>query len=201
MREKRRERRRRGLAWLEVEAGEDVDEVAPHQVGGAIGGAGGDRIDQRMVRVALAGRVAPPPIERDDQRGTRDQFADEAGEDRLLGEIGHHIVEGRRQADGAALVARRDRRIFAAEMATKPGGIFRRGAAGGERRYPRLDQRARLEDLPRLGGGRLGDLGAAIGGDRHQPLMGERLQRRAHDGAARAIDGADLVFRQPRSGR
>ena len=52
---------------------------------------GGDRVDQRVVGVALAGRVAPPPVERDDQRGTRDQLADEAGEDRLVGEIGDHV--------------------------------------------------------------------------------------------------------------
>src|SRR5579859_7081131 len=71
------------LAWTQVEAGEDVDEVAAHEVGGALARRRGYRLDQLMVGVALADGVAAMPIEGDYQRRSRHQLADEAGKDRL----------------------------------------------------------------------------------------------------------------------
>ena len=73
--------------------------------------------------------------------------------------------------------------------------------AGGERRGPRLEQRADLEHLPRLLHRRMRDLRAAIGLDHDDALMGERLQGGAHDGPARAEGGADLVLGKPRPRR
>jgi len=50
-----------GLPRTEVEAGEDVDEVAAHEVGGAFPRRRGDRLDQLVVGMALASGIAAMP--------------------------------------------------------------------------------------------------------------------------------------------
>ena len=60
----------------------------------------------------------------------------------------------------------------------------------------RLQQGAGLEHFAGLAHGGLGDKGAAIAPQLHQPVMGQALQRRAHGGAADAVDLAQLVLAQ-----
>ncbi len=64
-----------------------------HQGRGILAPVRLNRIDQRMMRVALAGRLAPFPIERNDERGTRQQIADETRQDRVSRNLGQMRVK------------------------------------------------------------------------------------------------------------
>lgn len=61
---------------LEIEARQKIKNMGLHQGRSVVAPVLFDGIDQRVMRVALAGRLAPFPIERNDERGTRQQIAD-----------------------------------------------------------------------------------------------------------------------------
>ena len=101
-------------------------------------------------------------------------------------------------------VGRSPRRIAScssSRMARRRGDVagpdLARDLAGDRR----LDQFAALEYVVSVGDRRRRDEGAAIARDRHDMIMGERLQSAAHDGAADAEHRAELLFGEFRARR
>ena len=116
----------------QVEAGENIDQMAPHQIAGTLAGAGTDGSDQLVMSVAFADGVAPPPVERHHQRGARGQFAHEGLEDRLAGNFGDGIMEGGGERNGAALFVGGKGRVFLGKVAVETRHVGRPRAPGSE---------------------------------------------------------------------
>ena len=114
----------------------------------------------------------------------------------MAGNIGDLQVKAARQHQGPPLVPGMHRRVLVFDMALQGRERLIGHASCGHAGDAGLDQASGLEDFVRFAWAGAGDERAAILLDGHKLRMGERLQRRPHDGAADAEYLADLVLDQ-----
>src|SRR5690606_27692601 len=84
-----------------------------------------DRVDQRLMRIALASGLPPLPIKRNNERGTRQQIPDETRQDRMAGNFGQMRVEQRRQHDRFAVASSMKCLMLIMEMLAQLLDLFR----------------------------------------------------------------------------
>ena len=83
------------------------------------------------MRVAFAQRGTAVPVQRDDQRGSRDQLADKGGDGVLVGDAGNLDMELTGQEQCAARFVGGQSGMFRLDMAGQPGQVVRRDPLGG----------------------------------------------------------------------
>ena len=147
--------------------------------------------DQRMIIEGAAGFTGRF-VDGNDQRGARDQLAQETRDRPVAGELGEQQVELAGTTDQAAPVASRVRRALLRHVTEQPPGVGRRPLTGKPVDHMGLEEAPCLEHLARLLDRRAGDAGAPVGPRLHHVLVGEALQDPPNQ---RPADTEDLAQR------
>jgi hypothetical protein len=141
-------------------------EVPDHDIGRLVLAARGPGKNRRVLFGRAAG-CAGQFIEGDNERGARDQFAQDIGKHHITGKAGEQEMKLARQFDDAAAIIGGARFDLAGDVPAQPIH-FRPG--GGRREIPHdggLDDAARRKHFARLAHRRLRYKGAAIRQQRH----------------------------------
>src|SRR5262245_39453801 len=105
------------FAAREVEPRQKVSQMAFHEFGCLCRPTCLDRVDQRVMGLALAGGFAPFPVERDDKRGVGDKIAYEAGQYGMIRDLRDPHVKARGKHDRVAVTASMKCCMFLLQMA------------------------------------------------------------------------------------
>ncbi len=138
-------------------------------------------------------------VEGKNQGTTRDRVANEAGEQRIPGEITEQRMELAGQTDGRRMVVRRHTSLAGNVLVQLLAPLARQPSSQPGHNHA-LDLAAHLENLPRLVDARHGDEGAAIAHEINQPLARQPYKRCAYQCSACRERVADSAFGELRPG-
>src|ERR687891_1667303 len=178
----------------------DTQQMGAHRLIRDIRPLARQRFDNLRVLVDRAAGFPGRLVDANDERGARDQLAQESRDCPVAGELGQQQVELAGQTDQAAPVTGR-LCLLLCHVTTQPLGAGWRQSVGEPVDHMGLERAPRLEHLACLLDRRTGDERAAVWPGLHHMLAGKALQHPTDQGPADPEDLTQRLLAQLGAGR